>query len=139
MSLIRRYDQIEIHTAKDPDSVDTFLTMPFLRQPLKKGTLYRNGLLRLTPKSRVNIFKMFGEGIGINEEMILRLNFNFIECEINGKLYRTTKEQLLKKGIRSPYQNSRVDRQIILRLEDFYIPEKPEPEKKELTLFEQVL
>lgn len=139
MSLIRKYDQIEIHTAKDPDSVDVYLTMPFLRQPLKKGTLYRNGLLKLTPKSRVNIFKMFGEGIGINEEMILRLNFKLIECEINGKLYRTTKEQLLKKGIRSPYQNSRVDRQVILRLEDFYIPAKPEPEEKELTLFAEVV
>lgn len=138
MSLIRKYDQIEIHTAKDPDSVDVYLTMPFLKQPLKKATLHRNGLLKLTPKSRVNIFKMFGEGIGINEEMILRLNFDLIECEINGKIYRTTKEQLLKKGIRSPYQNSRVDRQVILRLEDFHIEETPEPEERELTLFEQV-
>lgn len=139
MSLIRKYDQIEIHTATDPDSVDIYLTMPFLRQPLKKGTLFRNGLLKLTPKSRVNIFKMFGEGIGINEEMILRLNFNRIECEINGRLYQTTKEQLLKKGIRSPYQNHKVDRQWILKLEDFHIEETPEHEEKELTLFAEVV
>lgn len=138
MSLIRKYDQIEIHTAKYPDSVDIYLTMPFLRQPLKKGTLFRNGLLKLTPKSRVNIFKMFGEGIGINEEMILRLNFNLIECEINGKVYRTTKEQLLKKGIRSPYQNHKVDRQWILKLEDFQIPEGKEIYSEPLTLFNQV-
>jgi len=138
MSLIKRYDQIEIHTAKDPNSVDVFLTMPFLRQPLKKGTLYRNGLLRLTPKSRVNIFKMFGEGIGINEEIILRLNFNLIECEINGKLYQTTRQQLLQKAIRSPYQNHKVDRQWILKLEDFQIPEAKEIYSEPLTLFNQV-
>jgi len=138
MSLIKRYDQIEIHTAKDPNSVDVFLTMPFLRQPLKKGTLYRNGLLRPTPKSRVNIFKMFGEGIGINEEIILRLNFNLIECEINGKLYQTTRQQLLQKAIRSPYQNHKVDRQWILKLEDFQIPEAKEIYSEPLTLFNQV-
>jgi hypothetical protein len=94
--------------------------------------------LKLIPKSRVNIFHLFGEGIGINEEMILRLNFNLIECEINGRLYQTTRQQLLQKAIRSPYQNHKVDRQWILKLEDFQIPESKEIYSEPLTLFNQV-
>lgn len=138
MSLIKKYDQIEVHSGEEHNSVDIYLNMKFMSRPLKKATLYKNGVLRFTPKSKVNIFKLFGEGIGVNEEIILNLNFNVLECEINGNVYQTTKDHLKKKAIRSPYQSTRVDRQWILKLDDFHIPEKVETEIESPTLFESV-
>lgn len=133
--MIRKFDQIFLKA--NDTKAEIFLDLPFFKQPKKLADLERSTMtLKLIPKSRVNIFHLFGEGIGINEEMIMRLNFNLIECEINGKLYQTTRQQLLQKGIRSPYQNHKVDRQWILKLEDFRIPETKEIHSKPLTLFE---
>lgn len=120
------------------DKAEIFLDMPFFKRPKKLADLERSNLtLKLMPKSRVNIFHLFGEGIGINEEMITRLNFDFIECEINGIVYKTTKKHFLKKAIRSPYQSAKVDRQWVLRIEDFYTPDDTEPVECSLSLFEQ--
>jgi len=132
----KKFDQIFLKA--NDTKAEIFLNMPFFKQPKKIAELERSNMtLRLIPKSRVNIFHLFGEGIGINEEMILRLNFNLIECEINGILYRTTRQHLLQKAIRSPYQNTKVDRQWILKLEDFHIPETEEIYSEPLTLFGQ--
>lgn len=137
LKMIKKYDQIFLRVHEN--EAEIFLEMPFFKQPKKIAILERESLtLKLIPKSRVNIFHLFGEGIGINEEMILRLNFNLIECEINGRLYQTTRQQLLQKAIRSPYQNHKVDRQWILKLEDFQIPESKEIYSEPLTLFNQV-
>jgi hypothetical protein len=134
--MIRQFDQIFLQV--DTERAEIFLDMPLFKKPKKLADLDRISLtLKLIPKSRVNIFHLFGEGIGINEEMILRLNFKLIECEINGKLYQTTYQHLLQKAIRSPYQNHKVDRQRILKLEDFHIPESEEILSEPLTLFEQ--
>lgn len=134
--MTERFDQIFLKV--NDTKAEIFLDMPFFKQPKKLADLERSTMtLKLIPKSRVNIFHLFGEGIGINEEMITRLKFDFIECEINGVIYKTTASHLLQKAIRSPYQNHKVDRQWILKLEDFHIPDKQEIRSKPLTLFEQ--
>ncbi|WKZ68111.1 MAG: hypothetical protein QY331_09105 [Melioribacteraceae bacterium] len=127
---MRTYYQIMLEAEENKANI--FLNMPIFKKPKKLATLHRKSrTLELISKSKVNIFRLFGEGLGINEEMILRLSFDFVECRINGTTYKTTREQLLKKGIRSPYQSDKVDRQWILRLEDFHIPHQSEAHSKE--------
>jgi hypothetical protein len=99
--MIKKYDQIFLRVHEN--EAEIFLEMPFFKQPKKIAILERESLtLKLIPKSRVNIFHLFGEGIG------------------------------------SPYQNHKVDRQWILKLEDFQIPESKEIYSEPLTLFNQV-
>ena len=70
-------------------------------------------------RTQKNVFKMFN-GLGINEELLhylRRKNVKYIEVPFCGEILRTTTEKWLKDGIRSPYCNERVDRQIIMPLE----------------------
>ncbi len=117
----KKFDQIEIRANENEAKV--FLNMPSFHFPMHLATLSRDTMtLKLVPKNSKNVFHFFKDGLGFNEEMIFKLKFKFVEAELNGTAYRTTRDHLIKKAVRSPYQSVKVDRQLILRLSDFHIP-----------------
>ncbi len=94
------------------------------------------------PRSTKNLFHLFGEpGLGINEEILLLDFYNKIKVKFNDSILTTTRRKWLNKGITSPYCNSTVDKQIILKLSDINMTDsdKYEPaEAKQEELFEEV-
>lgn len=92
----------------------------------KWGTIYPSeSTFQLVPRSKKNIFRVFN-GLGINEELLFFLNemgIKFIDIPFCDEMLRTTTKKWLQKGIKSPYSNEKVDRQIILRLNDINLSE----------------
>ena len=71
------------------------------------------------PRSTKNLFHLFGEpGLGINEEILLLDSFGRIKIKFNDKILTTTREKWLNKGITSPYCDSRIDKQIIIKISE---------------------
>ena len=133
-----RLDQLRIEGNQDKAKI--YLVMPHFKYPMHLATLFRDSeTLKLIPRSTKNVFHLFQDGLGFNEEMILKLNYKYVEAELNGKHYKTTKKHLIEKSIRSPYQNDKVDRQLILRLQDFNLPKEKEQEELQEELFSQCL
>jgi hypothetical protein len=127
----------QIYLKADSEKAEIFLNLPAMfDKPKHLGTLYRQSkTLRMVPKSTANLFRIFN-ALGMNEEAILKLNFEFVEVDYCNRILRTTKKHFLKHSIRSPYQNNKVDRQLLLDIDEWIIPEEPEPEEIELSLFE---
>lgn len=97
-------------------------------------------LFKVVHRTRKNIFKIFN-GFGLNEELlfILRdLRIKYIEVPFNSSILLTTVEKWIREGIRSPYANDIVDRQIILPIEKINLDEsKPQlMQAKQLNLFQ---
>lgn len=67
-----------------------------------------------------NVFRMFN-GLGINGEILAIILPHFeiekVAVQYEDELFVTTAENWLKNGIKSPFCNSQVDRQIILNFE----------------------
>ncbi len=94
------------------------------------------------PRSTKNLFRLFGEsGLGINEEILLLDLFDIIKIKFNDSILTTTRRKWLAKGIVSPYCDSTVDKQVILKLSDINLmdPDKYEPEEnRQQELFDEV-
>ena len=93
------------------------------------------------PRSKKNLFYLFGEpGLGINEEILLLDSYDTIKVKFNDSILTTTRRKWLNKGITSPYCNSTVDKQIILKLSDINMTDadKYEPITKQQELFSEV-
>lgn len=92
------------------------------------------------PRSKKNLFHLFhgAEGsLGINEEILLRSDFDKIKIKFNDKILTTTRLKWLYKGVVSPYCDQSVDKQIILRLSEINMEgvEQYEPSEIQDTLF----
>jgi len=90
-----------------------------------------------TARSSKNVFKLFGGGLGINEDILLREDFDKIVIKFNDSVLTTTRLKWLKKGITSPYCNAKVDKQIILSLDKITLDNAVDIEE-ELNLFGNV-
>lgn len=83
----------------------------------------------VVPRSRKNIFKIFN-GLGINEELLIllkKLNIEYIDIPFCGKVLKTTTDKYLREGVRSPFCNERVDRQLVLNIDRINTDEKDYP------------
>jgi hypothetical protein len=95
----------------------------------------------LVSRSEKNCFRLFGRGLGLNEEvlfMLRDLRIKYIEVPFNSSILLTTVEKWLREGIRSPYASDKVDRQIILPIEKIS-PDESKPQlilPKQLNLFQ---
>ena len=92
-------------------------------------------------RSSKNLFYLLAEpGLGINEEILLLGTFDIIKVKFNDTILTTTRRKWLNKGITSPYCNSTVDKQIILKLSDINMTDadKYEPIAKQQELFNEV-
>jgi hypothetical protein len=92
----------------------------------KLGTIFPSeSTFQSVSRSKKNIFRVFN-GLGLNEEVLIILNeigIKYIEIPFCGEILKTTTKKWLKQGIRSPYSNEKVDRQVILRLSDINLSE----------------
>ncbi len=88
------------------------------------------------PRTNKNIFNLFGGGLGINEDILLRKDFDKIMIKFNDSILETTRLNWLKNGIASPYCNASVDKQIILPIEKITL--KGLENDFEQTLFSEV-
>lgn len=92
----------------------------------------------LVPRTSKNLFRMFGDGLGINRDaldLLSELKITYIEGTLNRKPFRVKVDNWIRKGIKSPFSNDKVDPQIILRLKDLF---SEEPEDNQLSLFGRV-
>lgn len=71
------------------------------------------------PKDSHNVMKIY-KGIGVNAELLEKVGFTGIEIPFEGRILRTTRQNWLEKGIRSPFQSDKVDSQIIYPLDKLY-------------------
>jgi hypothetical protein len=91
------------------------------------------------PRSSKNLFHLFGfSGLGINEEILLRNDFDTIKIKFQDAILETTRLKWLKKGITSPYCNFSVDKQIILDVNKINM-EDTAPEEVQTNLFNKVI
>jgi hypothetical protein len=90
----------------------------------KWGTIYpSDSTFQLVPRTSKNVFRLFGNGLGLNADalqLLIELKITFIEGTLNGKSFKVKVDKWIKKGIRSPYSNEKVDPQVILKLEDIF-------------------
>jgi len=90
------------------------------------------------PRSSKNVFYLFGfEGLGINEDILLRKDFDKIMIKFNDSILETTRLNWFKQGIASPYCNSSVDKQIILPIDQ--ITYEDVKDSQEQTLFTEAI
>lgn len=92
----------------------------------KWGTIFPSeSIFQLVPRSKKNVFQIFN-GLGINEGLLILLDemgIKYIEIPFCGGTLKTTVKKWLKQGIRSRYESIKVDRQIILRLNEINLSE----------------
>lgn len=130
---MKKFEHIYVKV-RDENAAEVFLNLPGLRSPKLLGHLYRKEkLFRSIPKDSANVFKIYN-GLGINLEILEKLNFDFIEIPFENRILRTTREHFLQHSICSPYKDNLTDPQRILNIENFIIPDE-----KVCTLFEEVV
>ena len=106
----------------------------------KWGTIFPSeSTFQLVPRTTKNIFRLYGDGgLGINRDalnLLADLNITFIEGTFNGKSFRVKLDKWIRKGIKSPYSNDKVDPQIILKVRDIF---SDDSEDNQLALFGRV-
>ena len=133
---MKKFEQIKVKI-KSQNEAKVYLDLPHFKYPKLLGTLYRDSkIFRTIPRSYNNLFHLFGQpGLGINSEILSRLNFDFIEIPYNNEVLKTTRAHFIKHSIPSPFVSGRVDKQLILKISDFYLPTPEQP--KEITLFDE--
>ncbi|MBA4405700.1 hypothetical protein C0389_00330 [bacterium] len=99
------------------------------------------GIFYSIPRSNKNLFHLFHGaegGLGINEEILLRPDFDLMKIKFCDKILTTSRLKWLNRGIVSPYCNQIVDKQIILKLSEINLDdvEKYQPSKVQINLFE---
>ena len=71
------------------------------------------------PRSHKNLFHLFKkDGLGMNQEILLREDFDLIRVKFCDQLLTTHRKKWLNQGVKSPFCNSLVDLQIILPLSE---------------------
>jgi hypothetical protein len=131
-----KYNQIAVQVRNDNEA-DVYLNLPHFRFPKLLGTLYRDSkTFRTIQRTSENLLHRLREcpQLGINVEVLTRLNFEFIEIPFNGKALRTTRKHFIQNSIPSPFVSEKVDPQRVLPFDQFIIPQ--ETKQPELTLFE---
>jgi len=93
------------------------------------------------PRSNKNLFHLFHGaegGLGINEELLLRSDFDLMKIKFCDQILTTSRLKWLNCGIVSPYCNQIVDKQIILKLSEINLndAEQYEPKEIQTNLFE---
>ncbi len=133
---MKKIEQIEIKI-KNENEAKIYLALPHFPYPKLLGTLYRKEkTFRTIKRGFWNLFHLFGQpGLGINTEVLSRLNFDFIEIPYNNEVLKTTREHFIKHSIPSPFVSEKVDQQHVLKISDFYLPAPGGT--KEVTLFDQ--
>jgi hypothetical protein len=90
------------------------------------------------PRSAKNLFHLFGKpGLGINQEILLRNDFKIIKIKYLNEILSCHRLKWLNKGITSPYCNQKVDKQIILALNEINL-DYVEPAKAQGNIFQEV-
>jgi len=93
------------------------------------------------PRTSKNIMRMFNS-LGINCDIITRYDFKYILIPFNNTELKTTRLKWLNHGIVSPFGNSKVDKQLLLRLTDINLLETQyqslNQPNEQLTLFGRV-
>ena len=85
--------------------------------------LPKKSTFSLVPRTKRNIFHLYGAGLGFNSqalELLDKLNIQFIEGRLSGKPFRVSVKRWIEKGIKSPFTKGNVDPQTILRLIDIF-------------------
>lgn len=130
-----KLNQIRLHI-RGKNEADVYLFLPIFKNGKKLGTLYLNEqLFRTVKKDRNNLFHLFKNrkrtsGIAINNEVLTKLKFKYIEIPFENEILKTTKEHFINTSIPSPFENERVDFQKALQLKDFVIPKPKEVQEK---------
>ena len=78
-------------------------------------------ILYSIPRSTKNLFHLFhGDqgGLGLNEELLMLDSFDIIKVKFNDSILKTSRRKWLTLGIVSPYTNSTVDKQVIMKLSE---------------------
>lgn len=116
--------QISVKVINDNEA-KIFLNLPHFKYQKLLGFLYRDiKTFRTIKRSYENLFLLYGfSGLGINEEILHRLNFEFIEIPYNDRILKTTRKHFLENAIPSNFVSERIDKQVILNIEKFVIPE----------------
>ena len=95
----------------------------------KLGTLHPDTLtFLLVPRSENNAFRLFGRGLGINQQLLNFLKekgYKFIVIPFEDRLLKTTVTKWIKRGITSPYASSKIDRQCILSIDQINMSDEP--------------
>lgn len=129
---MKRYKQIQVKVTNN-NTAKVYLVLPHFKYPKLLGALYRNTkTFRTIKRSFGNLFHLFGwSGLGINEEILNRLNFDFIEIPYNNEILKTTRLHFVKNAVPSPFISDKVDKQMILKISDFITPTAKAKEKQE--------
>jgi hypothetical protein len=105
----------------------------------KWGTIIPSeSTFELIPRTNKNLFRLFGDGLGINRDaldLLSELKITYIEGTLNNKPFKVKVDKWIRKGIKSPYSNERVDPQVILKLKDIF---SEDAEDNQLSLFGRV-
>jgi hypothetical protein len=93
------------------------------------------------PRSNKNLFHLFHGaegGLGLNEELLLKTDFDIIKIKFCDKVLTTSRLKWLNCGIISPYCNQIVDKQFILKLNEINLNDvvKYQPSEIQTNLFE---
>ena len=82
----------------------------------------------VVPRTEKNVFRLFGRGLGINEEILYLLKdlkIAYIEVPFKDEILKTTVAKWLSKGIPSPFASEKVDPQLILSIDEINPATKP--------------
>ncbi len=80
----------------------------------------------LVPRTKKNIFHLYGDGLGCNTqalELLDKLNIQYIEGKLSGKPFRVSLKNWIEKGKKSPFKSETVDAQTILDLKEVFSEE----------------
>jgi len=93
----------------------------------KWGTIYPSeSTFQLVPRTKRNIFHLWGGGLGFNSQalqLLDKINIKFIEGKLSGKPFKVPVKKWTEKGRKSPFKSDSVDQQTILDLEEIFSEE----------------
>jgi len=93
------------------------------------GTIHTDtSTFQVVSRSERNVFGLFGRGLGINAEalyLLQELGITYIEIPFEAGLLKTTVTKWLARGITSPYASSKIDRQVILSIDQINMSDEP--------------
>lgn len=93
---------------------------------------------QLVPRTSKNIFKLYGDSLGINSDalnLLAELKITYIAGTLNDKPFRVKVSKWLRLGIRSPYSGENVDPQVVLKVNEIFADDE---ENNQLSLFGRV-
>ncbi len=86
----------------------------------------RKSTFKLVPRTKRNIFHLWGGGLGLNSQalqLLDKLNIMFIDGKLSGKSFKVPVKKWIEKGKKSPFKSEAVDAQTILSLEEIFSKE----------------